>query len=232
MDKTEIFIEKYKALEAAVGVTYEGEFEGSPVSFLERQRDFKDLSSGIKCCREVRNLLQHNVKINGKNAILPDDALLSFIDVVTDRVKNPALGIDYAISAEDVFSGRMNGNVRDTMRLMRKFGYTHVPILSDGKVRGVFSEHTAFEFFLRNYEDRIDGNTKFSDIYELIRIDRNHGERFVFKSVGTRLSEIIDIFEDGLNKNEKVKMVFLTKTGSQNERLEAIISHWDIIGLQ
>ena len=64
MDKTEIFIEKYKALEAAVGVTYEGEFEGSPVSFLERQRDFKDLSSGIKCCREVRNLLQHNVKIN------------------------------------------------------------------------------------------------------------------------------------------------------------------------
>lgn len=232
MDKTEIFIEKYKALEAAITLAYEGEFEGSPVSFLERQRAFGDLSSGIKCCREVRNLLQHNIKINGRNAVLPDGALISFLEVVTDRVKNPELCIKFAVPAEDVFYAESDGNVRDTMRLMQKFGYVHVPVLSKGRVVGVFSEHTAFEFFLRNYEDKIDGNTKFSDIYELIRIDRNHGERFVFKPVTARLSEVIDIFEDGINKNEKVKMVFLTRTGSPSERLEAIISHWDIIGLQ
>lgn len=230
MEKSEIFLEKYKDLEAAITLAYGDKFEGSAVSWLERQKEFRDVSSGIKCCREVRNLLQHNVKMNGKSAVTPDSELISFVEKLTDRIQNPELCIKYAVPIRDVFYRRPTDNVYDTMRYMKKLGYTHVPVLSGGKVVGVFSEHTAFEFFLRNYEDNISKNTTFADISEFISLDR--GERFVFCPTSSRLSRIIDIFEEGINSNRKVKMAFLTATGSRNEKLEAIISHWDIIGLQ
>lgn len=232
MGKTELFLEKYKALESAIALAYKGEFEGgAAVSWLERRKEFKNLSAEIKCCRETRNLLQHNVKVGGKYAVLPDDALLNLLDELRDRVENPALCKDFAVLLENVFYRELGDNVRKTMYLMKKFGYTHVPILSDGRVIGVFSEHTAFNFFLEKYEDKIDADTSFADIFELISLEKGTGEIFRFESLNTRLSEIEDIFEEGIEKNEKIKMVFLTENGRPEEKLAGIISHWDIIGI-
>lgn len=230
MEKTELFLEKYRELETAVSLSYGKEFEGASVLWLEKRKEFKDVNAEIRCCRELRNFLQHNIKINGKYAVTASDFTIDFLEKLISRVKNPEMCIKYSIPLEKVFYKELSDNVRETMYLMRKYKYTHVPILSGGKVIGVFSEYTAFNFFLERYEDKIDRKTTFKDIFDSISLKYGTGEIFVFASLNASLSKIESIFEEGVRKNEKVKMIFLTKTGDSSEPLEAIISNWDIIG--
>lgn len=232
MEITELFLEKYKELESVISLVYGGEFDGAAVSWLERKKEFRDINSELKCCRETRNLLQHNVKISGEYAVVPNRSMIDFIDGLIVRIENPTTCGDIAVPFEKVFYKEPSDNVKETMCQMRKLKYTHVPILVSGKVAGVFSEHTAFKFFLEKYEDKIDKNTTFKDIFELISLKNGTEEVFKFAAINTRLSEIEDMFEDGIKKNEKIRMIFLTKTGDSDDKLLGIVSHWDIIGKQ
>lgn len=79
MEITELFLEKYKELESVISLVYGEEFDGAAVSWLERKKEFRDINSELKCCRETRNLLQHNVKISGEYAVVPNRSMIRFI---------------------------------------------------------------------------------------------------------------------------------------------------------
>ena len=97
MDNTELFLDKYKELENAAINEFKLPPDGSAVAKLEKRSEFKDIRFELNYCREVRNLLQHNQRLDEEFAVQPGKKMIELLDMVLDRIKNPVRCMDIAV---------------------------------------------------------------------------------------------------------------------------------------
>lgn len=229
--KTELFLDKYRQLEAAVSAQYDLSHSESAVSFLERRPEYQSIRSELSYCREVRNLLTHNPKIRDRFAVEPSDEMIALLDRVMLRVMNPRRAKHIWIPAGNITSRTMNDYVRPAMVEMRERLYTHIPIVKDGVVIGVFSENTLLHYLIDDKIARIDEGVRFSDIESYLPLDRHRAESFRFIGKETPVSEIEDLFADADRRSDRIGLIFVTASGKKTEKLLGIISAWDVAGV-
>lgn len=229
MSAVEIFLDKYKELESLAVNTYGLIQDGSAISQLERKAEFRSIKSELSYCREVRNLLQHNPKVQNEFAVEPSSKMIDLLSQTIEKVRNPQKAGEIAIPINEVYWKTVEDLVYPTMQDMKKNIYTHVPILNDGKVTGVFSDNTLFAYILEDGIIGIDGNTKFIDLGEHLSLQNHPSEIFMFAKFNTLVSQIEDMFEAAFQKNQRIGMIFLTENGNENERLRGIITPWDVL---
>lgn len=114
---------------------------------------------------------------------------------------------------------------------MNEYVYTHIPIMRDGIVIGVFSENTLLSYLIDDEIVNIDNEVKFSDIDKYLPLDQHRAESFRFVGQETLVSEIEDIFADAVKKSDRIGLIFVTNSGKKTERLLGIISAWDMAGI-
>ena len=64
INRTEEFLDKYKQMETLVRNEYNLDNNESVMNFLINNKDFKEIENELDLCRDTRNLLSHNPKIN------------------------------------------------------------------------------------------------------------------------------------------------------------------------
>lgn len=229
MNSVETFLDKYKELEALAVNTYGLIPDGSAISQLERKVEFKSIKAELSYCREVRNLLQHNPKLKNEFAVEPSPKMIDLLSQTIEKVKNPLKSGEIAIPINEVYWKTIDDLVLPTMHDMKNNIYTHVPILQDGKILGVFSDNTLFAYILEDGIIGIDDKTKFSDLTGHLNLKNHPSEIFRFAKFSSLVSEIEDMFEESFRKNERIGMIFLTESGKENEKLRGIITPWDVI---
>lgn len=62
--KTDLFLDKYKELEAIIAVEYQLSNSESSVSYILRKPEFRSIKFELDYCREVRNLLSHMPQVD------------------------------------------------------------------------------------------------------------------------------------------------------------------------
>ena len=227
MSNAEIFIDKYKQLEEVVRTTY-GLNESDSIShYLTEQKKFNKYKSEIKYCQEVRNLLNHKKKINDSYAVEPSVQMLSFIDSLIENIKSRARCRD--ISVKNVCWRPLDGNVKETMQMMREKGFTHIPILKNNVVIGVFDENSLFNFLVSEGSVSISDSLTFADIKEYISIAGRETERFIFFGGNHYVDNLEDEFEKAHSRGGRIGIAFITANGKPDEPLQGIITPWDII---
>jgi len=229
--KTELFLDKYKRLEATVSARYDLSNSESAVSFLERRPEYRAIKSELAYCREVRNLLTHNPKVRGQYAVEPSDEMIALLDRTIERVNNPKKAKHIWVPVRNVICKTMDDDVRPAMVEMNENSFTHIPIVRNGVVLGVFSENTLLRFLIDEEIVSIGSNVKFSDIEKYLPIDRHRAESFRFIGQETPVSEIEDIFADADRNADRIGLIFVTNSGKKTEKLLGIISAWDIAGI-
>lgn len=229
--KTELFLDKYRELEAVASARYDLSNWNSAVSFLERRPEYQSIKTELAYCREVRNLLTHNPKIHDRYAVEPSDEMVKLLEQTVERVKNPKKAKHIWVPRERVFCRRMEDLVRPAMMEMNARVFTHIPIVKDGVVAGVFSENTLLSCLLDDGIVSVDGNTRFADIAEYLPLDRHRAESFRFVGPDTLASEIEDIFQEATERSDRIGLIFVTASGRNTEKLLGIISPWDIAGI-
>ena len=120
MSKTELFLDKYKQLEETVRKKFGG---AGSVSRLETLPEFRRMSAKIKYCRELRNILQHNPKLNGEWGVEVNDRMISFLDELILMIKKPPRICDNAIGIKDILYAKLGSSVLDTMKIMKQRVY-------------------------------------------------------------------------------------------------------------
>ncbi|MDF2543326.1 MAG: hypothetical protein K0S47_3044 [Herbinix sp.] len=230
MKKAELFLDQYKTLEKLVTSTYKLASDGTAISQLERRPEFRKMKAELSYCREVRNLLQHNPKVGEDYAVEPSDSMIKLLSDIIEKIKNPMRGRDIAIPFQKVYWKSLEDLVLPTMKDMKNNVYTHVPMLQDGKVIGVFSDNSLFSYILEEEIVSIDNATKFLDIKKYLPLDRHPSEIFRFAKYDDLLSDIETLFEVTFDHKERIGMVFLTENGKETERIQGILTPWDIIG--
>lgn len=189
----------------------------------------KPIRDKIDVCREIRNLLTHNAKMNGESVVEPSQSVCDALRYCIEYVKKPPLAIDFATTGENIYMAGYNQTVIKIMRVMDKNGYSHVPIIQNGKFVGVFSTSTIFSYMLNNYEKSITRTTTVAEMQEHLPIDV-HIENYEFAPRTLTLYDARDKFQSVVARNRRLSVIFITEHGKQNEELLGMLTPWDVLG--
>jgi predicted transcriptional regulator len=229
MDNSQLFIEKYKELEAVVRKTNGLPEQDSISYFLKNQNKFNRYYDDISFCQEVRNFMQHKKKINARFAIEPNDAMLVFIEQLINRVTSRPQCKDICIKFQDIEWRSLSDSVKSTIKIMRQKVYTHIPIIENGVLIGVFDENSLFNYVAENEIIDVDNKLCFADIRQYLSFQGREMEEFLFVKSTMYVEDLEKEIQKYFSKNKRVGIAFLTVNGRENEPIQGIITPWDII---
>lgn len=229
--KTEEFLNKYRELESIAAAEYDLDESDSAVAFLMRRPEFQSIKRELDYCKDVRNLLSHNPKINDSYAVEPSEEMLHTLDSVIRRVREPKRAKHIMVPRKKVLCRDMDDPVKPAMVRMNEQLFTHVPIMKDGVVVGVFSENTLLRYLIDDPLARIDDQMRFLDIEKYLPLEQHRAESFRFVAQNALASDIEELFAQATRKHDRIGLVFVTANGKPTERLLGIISAWDVAGV-
>ena len=227
MSNTERFLDLYKRLESVASDVYGFQSSGGALKKLLRRSEYRNIRLELDYIREVRNLLTHRPKIGKEYAVEPTDAMVRLMEDVIKRIESPATAESIMISSRQILSCEKSDLVMAAMKQMYERAITHIPILEDGKVAGVFSENIFIRCTISG-EHVIDENTVFYEIEDELAMDKHLRERYAFTGKNTPVQELSDLFDEAQDDDHKLGMIFVTEHGKEHEKLIGIITAWDV----
>ncbi len=230
MSRVDKFLDLYKEIEIQAVAQYGCKDDGTAVKQLEKMREFRDIKQDLAYCRHVRNVLSHNPKLKGDYPVEPSEAMISLLETVLKRVMHSLRAEDVMIKREKLLCCSINDRLHPIVEKMVLNMFTHVPILNNGIVSGVFSESTLLSYLLEEEIIEIDDEMTFSQLKKYIPLDKHSSEKFLFVSRRALKSDIDQKFEDSTKKGDRIGLVFVTESGGNQEKLLGIITAWDLVG--
>lgn len=226
------FLDKYKELEAVIEQVYRDKIRNNndtSVFYLENRNDYKAYAVGLRCCREIRNTMQHLPKQKGAFPIIPSQEMIDFLDDIIIKVRDRKKCTQVGIPFSQMYVREMSDTVTDTIETMRKKVFTHVPIISGKKVIGIFDENALFCYVADSGIVDLDGLT-FNDMKDYLSLDGREMEVFTFHSRQTYLDELEEEFQRQFDMNKRLGVAFITEHGKPDEAVSHMLTAWDVIG--
>lgn len=229
--RAETFLELYRELEDTLDEKYSGKKRRYSSVIFEylNDEDSKPIREKLDVCREIRNLLTHNARINGEAVVEPSEAMCDVLHECLEYIQKPPLALEFATRGENIFRAGYNQTVIKIMGLMEKNGYSHVPIIQNGEFAGVFSLGTVFSYLLHNYDKPITRSTTIGEMHEHLPIN-THIENYEFAPATLTCSDARKKFEIVRGKNKRLSVIFITEHGKEEERLLGMLTPWDVLG--
>ena len=232
MNRTETFIELYKALEELAVSRYGYPADGRAVYQLERRPEFRKVREELDYCREVRNLLQHRKRLGDAYPVEPSGAMLDLLRSVIAQVEAPPRAKDIQVPLQDVLCRSMEDPVRPAMLEMERRGFSHVPILRGGAVEGVFSATTVFTCLLDGSITGIGEDLCFSHLRDWLPPEKHRSESFRFIREDKLVEEISVMIEKAQARHDRIGLLFTTANGRSDEPIRGILTAWDVAGVR
>ena len=230
MSRADEFLDLYKQLEQAAIDIYGFSPDGRAVSELERMRQYDDIRRELKYCREVRNFLSHNEKIDDKYSVEPSESMLSLLQCTINRVENPGRCYEFSTKHPNILTATTDDFALPMMRLMSERGFSHVPVVENGAVKSVFSASTPFSYVLEHGTVSLTEETRISHFAQYLPMSKHTAESFRFLGRNTLLSDAEVIFMDSLKQARRIAMLFITEHGKRDEKLLGILTPHDLMG--
>lgn len=229
MSKSERFLDLYKQLEDELENKYRNarrKYSSVIIEFL-RDDESASMRDELDVCREIRNILTHNANLEGVPIIEPSDPILHALESILEYVRRPPLAVDYATKGDQVMKANLNQRVLRLMEVMEKNGFSHVPVMKEGRFCGVFSLGSVFMFILKGGRN-ITKETTLQDMAAQLKIEE-HPENYIFlpKTVSYVLAR--NKFIKPAGRNKRISVIFITETGHQDERLLGMLTPWDVL---
>lgn len=228
VSRTEIFLDKYRQLENIIKTEFNLGKHESAMNYLIRQKPFREYENELDLCRETRNLLSHNPKLNGRYALEPSDELIAFMDKIIDKIENPLRAKDVMVPKNALCYRHMNASVREAMIALRENSYKYIPILEEGVLAGVFGAKTMLDILINEESGGIDKNATFADVSEYVALDNADKGSIRFVPQDMLISDIGTMYRKSSEHKERINLIFVTANGKVTERILGIITAWEI----
>lgn len=231
-DRVEEFLDLYKRLEQLLKQFYgndSGRYE-SVVARYENSRDSGDLKDELCAVREIRNLLQHYPKVNGRYIITPSDDVLKALREVIRQVEHPKLAVDFGVRADSIYKATLTTPLMKVIRVMKDRGFSHVPIIEQNKLYGVLSTYTVFEFVTEQDVQILTEETKVKAMKAYLPIEKHRKEYYLFMPKDATFFDADEAFEKRDSKGRRLVAIFITEHGSPDEPLLSMLTPWSVVG--
>lgn len=228
--RAERFLRMYRVLEGALEKRLSGARQGSSVVMdYIRDPDSEPYRYELNVCREIRNLLTHNADSDGEPLVEPSESVLNSLQNILTHVSAPRYAVDYGTPREKILWAHPNDEVMDVMHRMNRLGFSHVPVMERGKIKGVFSVGSLFVYLERNGFGTLHDNARIRQIDEAMNLDKHGSDRYLFMAQDVTIYQVRDAFEERSVRNNRVSAVFITRSGSKDEPLIAMLTPWDVL---
>lgn len=231
--RSDEFLDLYRRMEELLNHRYEGKkmrYSSVVFQFMNDPEggQFKDT---LNTCREMRNILTHRMDIKGEPPLEPSQGAVDMLKEIVAYLSAPPKIIDFATPGEKIFSAGLGDNARDTMKKMIKFGFSHIPVLEQGKFFGIFSVSTVFSKALYEPDEGIGYETTIGDFADYLPIESHVTETFVFVDREAGMWEVRSkLGETKPNQAKRLAAVFITDSGSPSGKLLGMVTSWDVFG--
>ena len=131
------FLDNYRRLEAAAAAFLHVDARSGVIPRLIRHPKMEIYRDELDCCREVRNLLTHEVKVGGEVPLLPGPGMNAFLRRVIERLENPPRVRDRMTVRERLYVVTPEVRLTDALIEMEKRSLSRVPCLSGGRATGM-----------------------------------------------------------------------------------------------
>lgn len=229
--RSEEFLRWYRVMEDLLEARLpaEGRRHASVVMDYLETEDAQPFRERLDLCREIRNLLSHSANPDGSAVIEPSEAVVASLKAIVEHIREPMRAEMFMTRRQDLMTARGDYYALRLMRDMEARGFSHVPVLSDERVVGVFSVSTVFSQLAREGELNISEKTRISLFSRSLRVDRHASERFQFAPAGITHAEVSALFERRPAKRKRLAAVFITDTGDEDGALLGMITPWDLL---
>jgi predicted transcriptional regulator len=224
--ETELFLDTYRRLETAAERVVGGGGRGSSVLRLAHLSEFSRFREELDYCRQVRNLLTHEAKINGEYGVYPTRSLQNVLETVLNLLENPPKVSDCMTPVSQLLRGRWDDKVLDVMHQMQEKGFSYIPLLQSGVVKGVFSFGALFRYILDG-NPPIDETTTLDCLADYLALDGRKG--LVFVSPDMPLRRAWEMFHKAYPQNKRPKFLLVTKDAKSNRPLVGVVTPYDLL---
>ena len=159
MDEINRFLSNFKKLESELVKL--SSLDDDYISFYRAlsnvyQRKINDVVSDednydiLKQASDLRNILSHE-----NNVCIPTSSFNEKFEEIVDAIVNPLTCLDIATLRKDLTFASVDDKITSVCKLMNERGYSNVPVYDNGKVIGVFSRTTFFDYLYKKKNIRI-----------------------------------------------------------------------------
>ena len=182
--------------------------------------------------KQVRNINTHQRNDKYGYVVCPNPDMNIKLKSIIDEINNPPTiyNSNMCIKKQYMYCKTINDTVESTIKDMVDKTYTHVPILENGIIKGVFSESSLLDIVNKESGIIIDKNTKFADILEYLKLENHSTEEFIFISRNKNIYDVEDIFKDYFIRKKRVGCVYITESGKTDESILGMLTAWDVLG--
>ncbi len=229
--QTERFLEAYRRLEAVAPKVLTKEQQrgnGGVVARLIRHPKFASYREELDCCREVRNLLTHEVQVEGQPAVIPSGAMIAFLEKMIELIENPKRVKDCMTPLYRLLVVEDDTLVLETMEEMWQRGLSRVPLLVGGVVKGMLSLEAIFHVTMDGVE--ITPETRVREVRRYLTLDGAPHTHYTFVSPETTIDVAETIFREGQGRKNKLRALLVTEDGAASAKLLGIVSPYDVLG--
>ncbi len=226
--QTDEFLDGYKRLEAAAARLVGCDGHGSVVLKLARHRDFQQYEEQLDYCRQVRNLLTHEAKIDGQYGVTPSPAVMAFLQKMLTMLEHPRTLARQMTPVGRLLCAHRPDPLLPLMKQMLAKGFSHAPVLESGRVTGVFSVDTVFQWVLAG-QPTISEQTTVDDLAEFLPLSRHPSRSYEFVPPDMPVRDAEDLFDKAYDQNQQIKLLLVTDKGDPRHRLLGVVSPYDLL---
>jgi CBS domain-containing protein len=228
--RADTFLSMYRVLEGILDRKYAGIGRriNSVVMEYIQDAESEPVRAQLNVCREIRNLLTHNADGQGDHLVEPSQAALDSLYEVIAYVQKPQPAISYSTRGDRIMRASLNDRALEVMRRMDKHGFSHVPVISDNRIVGIFSVGAVFGHVLSG--KIIEEDTRIREFGSLLKLDSHCSARYMMLDPSVTYLDVRAEFEKYADRNNRLAAVFITSTGDQDGELLGMLTPWDVMG--
>lgn len=223
------FLKLCQDFEQAVNFRYNLKNGQNTYTFLGKVAEFREHESNLESIRHIRNIFSHARTIGGEDIAYVSKGTMEYFTELIEEIENPPRAIQLA--TVNINSASLKANVLSVMNEMETHGFSHIPIEKSGRVVGVFSENSLFQYLKKFKGMDIQRSMRIEDLKEFIRLDTHTSYYYEFVSEDTPLPVLKNMFNTRDKFRRKLAMIFVTKRGIPEENVLGIITPWDVVDL-
>lgn len=229
-ERTSLFLSRFKSFEAYLERLMNKDKYTSYsqcLNVLYKHRSIKGLDGDaydfLRSVGELRNIISHHNDICSPSI----DFLYKFIRL-SDSFMYPIKSIDIATPYNKMLKASLDDKVSEVIRKMKEKSFTHVPVIEDNRLAGVFSISSFFELATKGcFTYSLD--TKIKDL--VIELDSHSSEKFVFVDEKTPGEYLKQMFVKTVEHEKRTAVIFVTSDGNKNSKLLGMITQTDLLKL-
>lgn len=217
----------------AVGIKTDNILIGPLIEDLSKKNSVvRRYKQELMVIKDVRNINTHQRNDKYGYVVCPNPDMNVKLKSIIDEINNPPTiyNSNMCIKKQYMYCKTLNDTVESTIKDMIDKTYTHIPILENGIIKGVFSESTLLDIVNAENGIIVDKNTKFADILEYLNLENHSTEEFMFISRNKNIYDVEDIFKDYFARKKRLGCVYITENGKSSESILGMLTAWDILG--